>query len=75
MTHKSISDTFNSVGTTALALTLISLDRIRESLEFKMASTITFPVFRTVSTCVRSSLSFRRYSLVFASFPDKASSV
>ena len=61
MTHNSTSPIPVRAGTEAFTFKGISLALIRESLLFKMASTITFPVFTTVSTVVRSSSRLHRY--------------
>ena len=75
ITQRSISDICSSDGTTALALTVMFFDLISDSFEFRIASIITLPVLMTVSTVVRSSFSFRRYSCVCFSSPDRASKV
>lgn len=73
MTHNSTSPIPVRAGTEAFTFKGISLALIRESLLFKMASTITFPVFTTVSTVVRSSsrlhISYLRVFYLSVSYP------
>jgi hypothetical protein len=59
---------FKVFGTEALALIFIFLDFARDILLFRIASTITLPVFRIVSTEVRSVSSLLRYSSISASW-------
>ena len=62
MTHRSVCATGSSGETVAFALTEMPFACAMESLLFKIASTITLPVFTTVSTLVRSWSREARYS-------------
>ena len=75
MTHRSVCATGSSGETVAFALTEMPFACAMESLLFKIASAMAFPVFITVSTVFRSSSSPSRYFLTASRSPFSASAL